>query len=122
SGRVRVGTTRQMVVLLPDQQATYTARADTFRRTEPLVPNQLAYQTGRLSFTNASLTDVVQTLREVYAVDVHLSNPALAHCRLTADFGSEPIDAVLAVVAETLSLTVRRDGAVRVLTGAGCGL
>jgi transmembrane sensor len=122
SGRVQVSATHQAVVLLPNQEATYVAQADTFRPTIPLNTNRLAYQTGRLSFANASLAEVVQTLHEVYAVDISLENPALANCRLTADFGSEPVDAVLAVVAETLALTVRREGAVRILTGAGCGL
>ncbi len=121
TGRVQISATRQTIVLTPDQQATYVARADTFRRTVPLVANQLAYQTGRLSFGNSSLAEVVQTLREVYGTDIRLSNPALANCRLTADFGNESPDAVLAVVAETLSLTVRRDGTTRILTGTGCG-
>ena len=121
TGRVQVSATRQTIVLTPDQQTTYVAQGDTFRRAVPLVANQLAYQTGRLSFNSASLAEVVQTLRDVYGTDIRLLNPALANCRLTADFGPEPIDTVLTVVAETLSLTIRRDGAVRVLTGSGCG-
>lgn len=121
TGRVQLSAPRQAVVLTPDQQATYLAPADTIRRTVRLDTNRLAYQTGRLSFTNASLAEVVQTLREVYGADIRLDNPALGRCRLTADFGNEPIDAVLTVVVETLSLSVRRDGDARVLTGPGCG-
>lgn len=122
TGRVQLLAPRQAVVLTPNQQATYLAPADTIRRTVLLDANRLAYQTGRLTFADASMTEVVQTLREVYGTDIRLDNPALGRCRLTADFGREPIDAVLAVVAETLSLTVRRDGDARVLTGTGCGL
>lgn len=122
TGRVQLSAPQQAVVLTPNQQATYLALADTVRRTVLLDVNRLAYQTGRLSFTNASLAEVVETLREVYSADIQLDNPALGRCRLTADFGKEPIDAVLAVVAETLSLSVRRDGDARVLTGRGCGL
>ena len=124
TGRVQLSAPRQAVVLTPNQQATYFAPADTIRRTMRLDMNRLAYQTGRLSFANASLAEVVQTLREVYNIDIRLNNPALGQCRLTADFGDEPVNAVLAVVAETLSLSVRRDGdaRVRVLTGTGCGL
>ncbi|AQG78375.1 hypothetical protein AWR27_02905 [Spirosoma montaniterrae] len=120
TGRVQLSARRQAVVLTPNQQATYFAPADTIRRPVSLDANRLAYQTGRLSFANASLADVVQTLREVYGTDIRLNNADLNNCHLTADFGNEPIDAVLAVVAETLSLTVRREGNTRVLSGTGC--
>lgn len=121
TGRVQLSTPRQSVVLTPNQQATYLAKTDTLRRIMPLNINQLAYQTGRLSFVNTPLTELVQTLRDVYGTDIRLANPALGKCRLTTEFHNEPIDAVLGVVSETLTLTVRREGSVRVLTGTGCG-
>ena len=120
TGRVQLSGVRQTVVLTPNQQATYLALSDTIRRAGLPDANQLTYQTGRLSFTNTSLAEVVQTLRNAYGTDIRLSDSALGRCRLTVDFGSEPVDAVL--VAETLSLTVRREGNARVLTGTGCGL
>ncbi|MBC3784070.1 FecR family protein [Spirosoma utsteinense] len=122
TGRVQLSTPRQAVVLMPNQQATYLDPVDTIRRTVPLDANRLAYQTGRLSFTNTSLAEVVQTLREVYGTTIRLDNPAVGRCRLTADFGAESIDVVLAVVSETLSLTIKREGDAYVLTGAGCGV
>ncbi|MGF7214874.1 ferric-dicitrate binding protein FerR (iron transport regulator) [Spirosoma lacussanchae] len=121
TGRVQLSAPRQAIVLTPNQQATYQRTADTIRRPVALDANQLAYQTGRLSFVNTSLAEVVRTLHDVYGTDIRLDTPALSNCRLTADFNRESADAVLAVVAETLSLTVRRDGNTRVLTGAGCG-
>lgn len=121
TGRVQLSAGRQAVVLRPNQQTTYVAQADTIRRPIPLDANRLAYQTGRLSFSNTSLADVIQTLREVYGTDIRLAIPALGRCRLTADFGTESIDAVLAVVAETLSLSIRREGDARILAGTGCG-
>lgn len=122
TGRVQLLARRQAVVLTTNQQATYVTRTDTIRKPVALNANLLAYQARRLSFAGASLGGVVQTLREVYGTDIRLSSTALNNCRLTADFGNEPIDVVLSVVAETLSLTVRREGEVRVLTGTGCGL
>jgi len=122
TGRVQLSTPRQAVVLTPNQQATYLAKTDTIRRTILLNMNQLAYQTGRLSFVNTPLTELVQTLRDVYGTDIRLASPALGKCRLTTEFHNEPIDTVLGVVSETLTLTVRREGSVRVLTGTGCGL
>lgn len=122
TGRVQLSAPRQAVVLTPNQQATYLAPADSIRRTVPIDVNRLAYQTGRLSFNSTSLAEVVQTLREVYNADIRLGNPELGRCRLTAEFGNESLDAVLGVVAETLALTIQRDGEARTLTGTGCGL
>lgn len=122
TGRVRLSTPRQSVELTRNQQVTYQEKADTLRSIRPLNTNLLAYQTGRLTFVSTSLGEVVQTLREVYGADIRLSNPALETCRLTASFGREPLDTVLAVVAETLTLTIRREGNTRILTGTGCGL
>lgn len=120
TGKVKLTAPHQAVVLMPNQQATYLAAADTIRRPVPLNINRLAYQTGQLSFTNTSLAEVVRTLRDAYDTDIRLATPALGRCRLTADFGRESIDDILAVVVETLSLTVQRQGETRILTGAGC--
>lgn len=120
TGKVQLATPRQAVVLTPNQQATYLATTDTIRRPVALNANRLAYQTGKLSFSNTSLAEVVLILRDVYDTDIRLSAPTLGRCRLTADFGQESIDAILAVVAETLSLTVQREGEARILTGDGC--
>lgn len=122
TGRVQLSAPRQAVVLTPNQQATYLAPADSIRRPVPIDVNRLAYQTGRLSFNSTSLAEVVQTLREVYNADIRLGNAELGRCRLTAEFGNESLDAVLGVVAETLTLTIERQGDARVLTGTGCGL
>ncbi|MBO0935363.1 FecR domain-containing protein [Fibrella sp. HMF5335] len=120
SGRVRVSAPREAVVLEADQQATYLAKGDTLRRVRPLDKNNLAYLTGRLTFANESLAAVVQTLRETYGADIRLSTVGLRRCRLSAEFDHEPLDTVLPVVAETLSLRLRRDGAAWVLVGEGC--
>ncbi|MBO0931643.1 FecR family protein [Fibrella aquatilis] len=120
SGRVRVGAPREVVVLEANQQVTYLAKGDTLRRVRPLDKNNLAYLTGRLTFANEPLAEVVQALRDTYGADIRLSTVGLRRCRLSAEFDHEPLDAVLPVVAETLSLRLRRDGTAWVLVGEGC--
>jgi transmembrane sensor len=120
SGRVQVQAPRQAVVLRANEQATYLTRTDTLRKPRILDPNTLAYATGRLVFTNEALSEVVQTLRSTYGADIRLSTAALRQCRLTAEFSQEPLDAVLPVVAETLSLRLQRDGQAWILVGERC--
>ncbi|GAB2581977.1 FecR family protein [Spirosoma areae] len=119
TGRVQLAARRQAIVLTPNQQATYLAPADTIRRALRPMANALAFQTGKLTFTNESLVDVARTLHELYGTTIQLT-PSIRNCRLTASFTNESLDEVLTVIAESLTLAIRRDEGHITLDGAGC--
>ena len=80
-----------------------------------------AYKTKFFSFSNSSLTEVVQTLNAVYPTRIVIDD-ALRDCMLTVSFNDENIDEIANVIAETLGLSVVRSAAdVINLKGAGCG-
>ena len=120
TGKVRFVKGRSAVLLTQNQQGVYVPSTDSIRRSLQLNPNVFAYKTGQLVFDNEPLRDVVQTLNEVYEADVRLENAQLGNCRLTTRFNNAPLNAVLAVTAETLGLRVRRVGQRVILDGAGC--
>ncbi len=120
TGKVRFASGLNAVLLTKNQQAAFVPSADTIRRALQLSPNVFAYKTGQLIFDNEPLRDVVQTLNEVYNADVRLENAQLGNCRLTTRFDNAPLDAVVAVTAETLGLRVRRVGQRVILDGTGC--
>lgn len=120
TGTVRFVNGRSAVLLTQNQQGVYIPSADSIRRSLPLNPNVFAYKTGQLVFDNEPLRDVVQTLNELYEADVRLENPQLGNCRLTTRFDNAPLEAVVAVTAETLGLRVRRVGKQVILDGTGC--
>ncbi|TAE30638.1 MAG: DUF4974 domain-containing protein [Cytophagales bacterium] len=121
TGRVLVRKRQQEVALVPGQEATVDAVADTLRRLPRFDVNTLAYSTKHLHFTNQTLSSVVATLSNYYQTDINLAASRLQNCRLTATFENEPVETVLGVVAETLSLSVKRTEKGFVLTGEGCG-
>lgn len=120
AGKVRFASPRNAVLLTQNQQAAFVPSADTVRRLGPLAPNVFAYKTGQLVFDNQPLGEVVQTINEVYNADVRLGNAQLGNCRLTTRFDHAPLEAVVAVTAETLGLRFRRVGGRVMLDGTGC--
>ncbi|PWJ57253.1 ferric-dicitrate binding protein FerR (iron transport regulator) [Dyadobacter jejuensis] len=82
--------------------------------------NLLGYKTQIYDFKATHLADVVESIRNGYHVDLRLAKSNISNCRLTIRFEKEPLDATLAVIAETLQLELRKDGDTYWLEGAGC--
>ncbi len=83
-------------------------------------PNITAYKTRAFTFDNRTLGSVVMALNSVYdtsiVVDEHLEG-----CKLTVAFQEENIDEIASVIAETLGLSIAREGKTIQLHGDGCG-
>ena len=65
---------------------------------------------GHLTFADASLAEVGDALRRWYGVSLIIGDSALATRRLTADFTSEPVSRVAAVLGLTLGVTAEARG------------
>ncbi|MEJ0055139.1 MAG: FecR domain-containing protein [Bacteroidota bacterium] len=88
----------------------YSKSLKEFTRLERADTNILAYKTGIFSFNNTDLRSVINKVNEVYGITIRLENPALASCRLTVNFNRDTVDTIVEVIAETLKLTVTRNG------------
>lgn len=82
--------------------------------------NYMAWKTHRITFNNEPLNAVAATLSKVYQVDVHLQNPSLASCRLTATFDNQSLESVLNVLKATLDVDIRNSGSLVEISGKGC--
>ncbi|WP_345243200.1 FecR family protein [Nibrella saemangeumensis] len=120
TGKVEFTAKKKAVTLVKNETAAFDAAEDTIRKLPKLDVNLFSYKTGRLEFKNDRLSDVVQTLNDVYQADVQLANPGLQNCLLTVTFDDESLDHVLNVTAETLGLRVRREGSRAIFEGKGC--
>ncbi|OJV13419.1 MAG: iron dicitrate transport regulator FecR [Dyadobacter sp. 50-39] len=117
TGKVRVSKDAHRVELVKGQSAEVLK--DSIRSLQANM-NLMGYRTQVYEFNAADLQDVVSSIRDGYHVDVRLSNDKIAQCRLTIRFEKEPVDATLAVIAETLDLNLRKEGKVYWLEGNGC--
>lgn len=118
TGKVEVRKAAKTVALLPGEGVEVLA--DTVLRLIPVNPNALAYRTRVFDFTATRLDDVAQSLSAGFHADVRLSNAQLASCRLTGRYERESLEATLAVIAETLNLTVSQREGTYWLDGTGC--
>ena len=71
-------------------------------------------------FDNQRLETVVARLNQVYQTDIRIETPAVKNCLITTQFTDEELDMVLSVIAETLGLTVEKQGSVYWLKGTSC--
>lgn len=118
TGKVEVAKSEHKVQLLPGEGVE--VKADTVFKTIQANINIASYSTQVFEFTEAHLDDVAKAISEGYHVRVRLSDETLAQCRITARYEKEPLDATLSLIAETMTLTVRRDGDTYWLEGNGC--
>lgn len=117
TGKVRVTKDAHRVELVKGESAEVLK--DTIRSLQANM-NVMSYRTQVYDFNAADLGDVVSSIRDGYHVDVRLSSEKIAQCRLTIRFEKEPVDATLSVIAETLDLSLRKEGKVYWLDGDGC--
>ncbi len=121
TGEVQIYTLKNKGLdLKMGETGVYRKSLKEFTRLEKADTNVLAYKTGVFSFNNTDLKSVINKINEVYSVTIVLENPALASCRLTVNFNGDTIDTIVEVIAETLKLTVTRNGKEILLSGAGC--
>ena len=118
TGKVEVRKAVKTVSLLPGEGVEVLA--DTVLRMIAVDPNALAYRTQVFDFTATRLDEVARSLSAGFHADVRLSNARLGPCRLTGRYERESLDATLAVIAETLNLTVSQREGIYWLDGTGC--
>ncbi|HTF19260.1 MAG TPA: FecR domain-containing protein [Chryseolinea sp.] len=82
--------------------------------------NLYSYATQRLVFNDAPLDQVIRDLEDSYPYTFELKSKSLENCRLTANFYKDDIDKIVNLVAETLNLTVIKNGRQFTIEGEGC--
>lgn len=97
--------TRHGIVLRQGQSATLPAHADRpVPDAEPDV-NGAAWATGQFRFVNASMRHVLHVLGDYYHVRLTCSDESR---RLTADFSTASLPAIIRLIEESLDVEVRR--------------
>lgn len=102
------------------EKGIYSKRLKEFYRIEKIDTNTLAYKTKVFSFNNTDLGAVVNLLNDVYDSKIKLINKDLHNCHLTANFKEDNPETIVEVIAETMGLTITRQGDEILLDGKGC--
>ncbi|MBX2978823.1 MAG: FecR domain-containing protein [Flavobacteriales bacterium] len=119
SGLVQVEAKGERVLLSAGEHVLFDKERHILER-KPAPPAEV-WGLRMLHFEGATLAQVVAHLERIYKVRITLSSEGIASCRLTAEFDDEPIEAIMAVIAETFGFEVEHgsDG-IYILKGDGC--
>lgn len=82
--------------------------------------NYLSWQNEIITFKNARLREVSNTLEDVYGLSIDFVNPSLEKCSLTAKFNKKTADEVMNIIAETFQIEVTKTGDKIVFDGEAC--
>lgn len=82
--------------------------------------NDWGYASHKLTFKDTPLPQVIESIEKAYPCIIRISNSDIKTCRLTATFEGDPIEKIVALIAETLNLTVTKHEGVYILQGQGC--
>lgn len=84
-----------------------TGRISTTKNDDP---NFNAYKTGHIVFENTSFRQVMNTLQNVYNVNINVSDKEVYEKRITVTFSNKDLDYVLRTIQETLDLDIEKSG------------
>ncbi len=111
----------QQLILKPNQQAlfeTETKRLFAKARQE-LLKNEI-YQSSTFHFEETPVSEVIRQLENRYSVHINLSNPAIARCRLNADFENQPFPSILEMLCRSLESSYTIQESTITIAGEPC--
>ncbi|TDB65954.1 FecR family protein [Arundinibacter roseus] len=111
----------QKIVLSPRQQALFETQNK--RLTTNTLHAELKkeiYEPVTIQFEGTAFDQVTDQLSRRFDVRIHLANPAMKTCRLTADFEQQPLAAILEMLCTSLDATYTMSGKTILIEGAAC--
>jgi transmembrane sensor len=106
------------VYLRANGKGVYNKTTKAFTIDQP-GENVLAYKTRIFTFSNSDLVTVAEALNHVYDKQIIISDK-ISSCHITVSFNNESQDEIVAIIAETLGLTVSESAGRIMLEGLGC--
>jgi ferric-dicitrate binding protein FerR (iron transport regulator) len=110
SGSVRILSRRQnadTLTLKPNEKAIPDKNKELVK-----MPNEsqnfLAWQTGKLVFEDARLSEIADVLERTYHVRIKISKPEKKQLRMTVAFDNQDIESVLTVIEATLDVRISK--------------
>lgn len=119
-GKVMVYTENDSVILEPGFTGEVTPGKKSIQVKDSVNANDWGYATNRFIFKDTPLREVISSIEKAYPYSVTPVNGNIDNCRLTATFEKVSVEKMLNLIAETLNLSVSRNGKVFILEGEGC--
>jgi ferric-dicitrate binding protein FerR (iron transport regulator) len=122
-GRVSVyeaGNEQKKVIVTKGERAVYNSSSKSVTKQLNDDKNFIAWKTRYIVFENDSLSDIVQTLGNVYHVEFVLLDKEPGRCTVTTKFDNKNLKTVLKVLQSTLDIEVEEKNGKIYIKGKGC--
>ena len=122
SGEVQFySTSNSGLNLIAGELATYNKKSGQFEKQISIsTPKNTNAASRKFIFKNTKLSDAIHQINATYECDITLSNEMIGNCQLSVQFNNQSLDTVIEIIAETLDLTIERQGLKIELQGKGC--
>ncbi|WP_020601684.1 FecR family protein [Spirosoma spitsbergense] len=110
------------VLLIPNQQVTFSAQDNVFRKTlveAPVLVNQKSQETDFV-FEETPIADVFDKLQTAYGIQIDFDREKLKHCTLTARLTNESMYKKLNLVCQAIGGTHETVGTTIVIHAESC--
>ena len=113
SGQVRLSQRHHRpdtVVMVPGQQASVPSEGHLLSLQAVDAEVYTAWKDGRWVFRRTPLRQIAQMLQTTYGLNVTITRPAIGQRIFTGKIPSRDVNVLLTILAESMQLTVTRDG------------
>lgn len=82
--------------------------------------NAWGYATRRFVFKDTPLNQIIESLEKAYPCTIQVAHKSIENCKMTASFNNNSAENIVNLIAESLNLSVTRNGTSFILDGQGC--
>ncbi|MEQ9468258.1 MAG: FecR domain-containing protein [Ekhidna sp.] len=83
-------------------------------------PNFLSWKTGKFTFANTPLSEVINVLDNAFTEKITLKEPSPTGCPVTVSFENQSLDSILEILKATLGLSIQKTKTEILISGQGC--
>lgn len=127
TGKVSLTSTTDQkgLVVLPDQRAVYNGLNKHLAKVEipiekPVAEAIVAGTQYNMNFSGTRMSEVIRRIEGKFDATVHMSDPSLGNCVITADFTDQPLIKTMDIIAKALAFKYVIEGSAVTLSGKGC--
>ena len=111
------------IIVTPNQKAIFNRKNEDLKKSlaenpAPVIPVE---SLKKQKFEEAPLEEILESLQEVYQVEILFDKSALKKCRLTTTLNDQSLFEKLSIICDALGLGYRQENAKIIITGEGCG-
>lgn len=119
---VLTGNELKTIVIKPNEQMVFETATSNMRLVEVMKSDTklLTWQPVSLKFDDVPMSAVIARLEQTFAVEITVSSPRLATCRLKIDFENQRLPEILEMINVVLGARYEINGESVVLIGDGC--